>query len=144
MDIDKNTEDTIEAYRTGAIEAYGNGTMSLYRLAEVLGVDTLAARNLLHESGVQLHEQDITEVSVHGTNNDDQQGNEELSVARAFAPREWTIQTYRVDRWVDDTQQDRPFTFEEMKDALARCELLHFDVRHRGYNHARKKSYEPM
>ncbi len=143
MNADKNTEDTIEACRIDAIDAYCRGDMSLCKLAEALGVDTLAARNLLQERGVRLHERDISEVSIHGTH-DHHHADEEPFVAKTVAPREWTIQSFRVDRWVDDTRQDSPYTFEEMKDALARCELLHFDVRHRGYNHMSKKSYEPM
>ena len=144
MNTDKTPEDAIEAHRNGAVEAYRNGDMSLFKLAEVLGVDTLEARNLLSAKGVRLHERDITEVSSHKTHDHLAEKAEEPSAGRSFALREWTIQSFHVDRWLDDTAQDRPYTFEEMKDALARCELLHFDVRHRGYNHVSKKSYEPM
>jgi predicted HTH domain antitoxin len=144
MTTEKSSEGAIEAHRNGAVEAYRNGDMSLFKLAEVLGVDTLSARNLLFERGVRLHEQDISEVSLHTPHDPPAAEAEEPPAGRLFAPREWTIQSYHVDRWIDDTAQDRPYTFEEMKDALARCELLHFDVRHRGYNHVRKKCYEPM
>jgi len=137
-----NTEDSVEEYRNGAIAAYGNGSINLVRLAEILGINTPSARSILQERGIRLHEQDMIEAEVQETNA--QGETDELSVARSFMPREWTIQSFRIDRWIDDTSQDRPYTFDEMKDALARCELLHFDVRHRGYNHIQKKCYEPM
>ena len=142
MNADNDTEDTGDARRTDPIEAYCSGTMGLDKLAEILGVDTLAARDLLQARGIRLHELDIGEASSHGTH--EHLPDAEPAVAKGSVAREWTIQTFRVDRWVDDTQQDRPHTFEEMKDALARCELLHSGTPHRGYNHARKKSYEPM
>lgn len=142
MNADKSTEDTTEAGSiNAAIDAYHNDEMSLSTFAESLGMDTLAARNLLQERGVRLHEQDIIEVPIYGTH--DASADEETLGRRSFASREWTIQSFHVDRWVDDTAQDRPYTFEEMKDALARRELLHFEVRHRGYNNAQDKSYEP-
>lgn len=142
MNSAENTEDKIEEYRNGAVAAYSSGTINLVRLAEILGVDTPSARCILQERGIQLHEKDNIEADVQITSTSDE--SEQLSAGKTFALREWTIQSFRIDRWIDDTSQDRPYTFDEMKDALARCELLHFDVRHRGYNHVRKKCYEPM
>ena len=142
MNSAEKTEEKIEEYRNGAVAAYSSGSINLVKLAEILGVDTPSARCILQERGIQLHEQDNVEADVQGTSASDE--SEQLAAGKTFALREWTIQSFRIDRWVDDTSQDRPYTFDEMKDALARCELLHFDVRHRGYNHVRKKCYEPM
>ncbi len=142
MSSEEHIKENIETYRSGALDAYKSGSINLVRLAEVLGTDTPSARSILQEKGIQLHEQDLIEVGVTGISAKGEP--EEISACRSFALREWTIQSFRIDRWIDDTSQDRPYTFEEMKDALARCELLHYDVRHRGYNHVRKKCYEPM
>jgi len=137
-----NSENNVESYRNGAVDAYSSGSINLVKLAEVLGVDTPTARSILQQKGIELHGLDKIEAGVVGTTGRGEA--EDIPAGKSFALREWTIQSFRIDRWVDDTSQDRPYTFDEMKDALARCELLHFDVRHRGYNHVRKKCYEPM
>lgn len=56
------TTDTVERRHQVALSAYTEGFISLGKLAEALGVDTLTARSYLHERGIEQQVQSVDEI----------------------------------------------------------------------------------
>jgi predicted HTH domain antitoxin len=61
LDVVYKKKDALEQRRQVAISAYNEGFISLGKLAEVLGLDPISARNYLKEQGIPIHSQDPKE-----------------------------------------------------------------------------------
>jgi predicted HTH domain antitoxin len=59
LDIVYKKKDRIEQRRQVAISAYREGFISLGKLAEVLGLDPITARNYLNDQGISIQSQDL-------------------------------------------------------------------------------------
>ena len=68
LDIVYIKKDRLEQRRQVAISAYNEGFISLGKLAEVLGLDPLSARNYLKEKGIIIKTQDLEEVTLDQKN----------------------------------------------------------------------------
>lgn len=55
-------KDALEQRKKVALSAYQEGFISLGKLAEVLGLDPISARNYLRERGAPIHSQDSEEL----------------------------------------------------------------------------------
>jgi predicted HTH domain antitoxin len=62
LDSAYQKKDTLERRRETALAAYREGFLSLGKLAEVLGLDPVSARDYLREAGVPLQSQDAAEI----------------------------------------------------------------------------------
>ena len=56
------SRDAVEKRMALALEAYKEGLLSLGRLAEVLGMDPVSARDYLLENGISLRSQDYEDI----------------------------------------------------------------------------------
>jgi predicted HTH domain antitoxin len=59
LDIVYKKKDRLEHRRQVAISAYSEGFISLGKLAEVLGLDPISAREYLNERGIPIQTQDL-------------------------------------------------------------------------------------
>lgn len=59
LDVVYKKKDALEQRRQVAISAYNEGFISLGKLAEVLGLDPVSARNYLTEQGIPIQSQDL-------------------------------------------------------------------------------------
>ena len=59
LDIVYKKKDRIEQRKQVALSAYQEGFISLGKLAEVLGLDPVTARNYLKEEGIPIRSQDL-------------------------------------------------------------------------------------
>ena len=59
LDIVYKKKDRLEQRRQVAISAYSEGFISLGKLAEVLGLDPISAREYLNERGIPIQTQDL-------------------------------------------------------------------------------------
>ncbi len=64
LDAAYQKKDPLESRRETALASYREGSISLGKLAEVLGLDPVSARAYLKESGVLLQVQDAAEMGV--------------------------------------------------------------------------------
>jgi predicted HTH domain antitoxin len=62
------SKDAIEQRKQVAIDAYKEGFISLGKLAEVLGIDPVSARDYLKEHGIPIRGQELKEISQDGAN----------------------------------------------------------------------------
>ncbi len=68
LDIVYKKKDKLEQRRQVAISAFGEGFISLGKLAEVLGLDPVSARNYLKERGISIQSQDLREIAQDSKN----------------------------------------------------------------------------
>lgn len=61
LDVVYRRNDAVERRRQVAISAYEEGFISLGKLAEVLGLDPVSARNYLRERRISVHTQSLPE-----------------------------------------------------------------------------------
>lgn len=62
LDMAYRKKDALEQRRQVALSAYQEGFISLGKLAEVLGLDPLSARNYLRRHGIPIFSQDLEEL----------------------------------------------------------------------------------
>lgn len=62
LDVVYKKKDVLEQRRQVALSAYKEGFISLGKLAEVLGLDPVSARNYLKEHDKPLHSQDLKDL----------------------------------------------------------------------------------
>jgi len=62
LDVVYKKKDVLEQRRQVALSAYKEGFISLGKLAEVLGLDPVSARNYLKEHGKPIHSQDLKDL----------------------------------------------------------------------------------
>jgi len=62
LDLVYKKKDEIEQRRQVALSAYKEGFISLGKLAEVLGLDPVSARNYLKEHGIPILSQDLKDL----------------------------------------------------------------------------------
>jgi len=63
LDVVYGKKDRLEKRRQVAMSAYSEGFISLGKLAEVLGLDPVSARNYLKEKGIPLQNQDLKDMN---------------------------------------------------------------------------------
>jgi predicted HTH domain antitoxin len=63
LDIVYKKKDRLEQRRQVAINAYNEGFISLGKLAEILGLDPVSARNYLKEKGIPIQTLDLEAVT---------------------------------------------------------------------------------
>ncbi|MBM3298012.1 MAG: hypothetical protein FJY83_10505 [Candidatus Aminicenantes bacterium] len=68
IDSSYKRKDPLEERRRVALSAYQEGFISLGKLAEVLGLDPLSARNYLRERRILLRTQDVEELAGDAKN----------------------------------------------------------------------------
>jgi len=68
IDIAYKKKDALEQRRQVALAAYQEGFISLGKLAEVLGLDPVSARNYLMQRGVRLQQQTLDELARDAEN----------------------------------------------------------------------------
>ena len=68
LDTVYEKKDVLEQRRTVALSAYQEGFISLGKLAEVLGLDPISARNYLIERGIPIRSQDGDELARDAEN----------------------------------------------------------------------------
>jgi predicted HTH domain antitoxin len=68
LDTAYMSKDAIEQRKQVAIDAYKEGFISLGKLAEVLGIDPVSARDYLKEHGIPIRGQELKEISQDGAN----------------------------------------------------------------------------
>jgi len=68
LDTAYMSKDAIEQRKQVAIDAYKEGFISLGKLAEVLGIDPVSARDYLQEHGIPIRGQELKEISQDGAN----------------------------------------------------------------------------
>lgn len=68
LDVVYGKKDRLEKRRQVAMSAYGEGFISLGKLAEVLGLDPVSARNYLKKEGIPLQTQDLMDSSQDAKN----------------------------------------------------------------------------
>lgn len=68
LDVVYKKKDTIEQRRQVAVSAYNEGFISLGKLADVLGLDPVSARNYLREQGIPIQSQDPKEYAQDSKN----------------------------------------------------------------------------
>lgn len=68
IDIVYKKKDRLEQRRKVAISAYREGFISLGKLAEVLGLDPVSARNYLNEQGIPIQSQDLESLTQDSKN----------------------------------------------------------------------------
>lgn len=62
LDTAYMSKDALEERRQVALNAYKEGFISLGKLAEVLGIDPISARNYLKEHGIPVQAQELKEI----------------------------------------------------------------------------------
>jgi len=62
LDVVYKKKDALEQRKQVALSAYKEGFISLGKLAEVLGLDPVSARNYLKEHGMPIHSQDLKDL----------------------------------------------------------------------------------
>jgi predicted HTH domain antitoxin len=68
LDVAYQKKDPLESRRDTAIAAYGEGFVSLGKLAEVLGLDPISARDYLRKAGIPLLVQSTEEIERDADN----------------------------------------------------------------------------
>ncbi len=68
LDVVYKKKDALEQRRQVAISAYNEGFISLGKLAEVLGLDPVSARNYLKEQGIPIQSQNLKESAQDSKN----------------------------------------------------------------------------
>jgi predicted HTH domain antitoxin len=68
LDVAYKKKDALEQRRQIAISAYNEGFISLGKLAEVLGLDPVSARNYLKEQGIPIQSQNLKESAQDSKN----------------------------------------------------------------------------
>jgi predicted HTH domain antitoxin len=68
LDVVYKKKDALEQRRQIAISAYNEGFISLGKLAEVLGLDPVSARNYLKEQGIPIQSQNLKESAQDSKN----------------------------------------------------------------------------
>lgn len=68
LDVVYKKKDKLEQRRQVAISAYSEGFISLGKLAEVLGLDPISARNYLKEQGVAIQSQYLKDFTQDSEN----------------------------------------------------------------------------
>jgi predicted HTH domain antitoxin len=68
LDVVYKKKDAIEQRRQVAVSAYNEGFISLGKLAEVLGLDPVSARNYLREQGIPIQSQNLKESAQDSKN----------------------------------------------------------------------------
>jgi predicted HTH domain antitoxin len=68
LDVVYKKKDVLEQRRQIAISAYNEGFISLGKLAEVLGLDPVSARNYLKEQGIPIQSQNLKESAQDSKN----------------------------------------------------------------------------
>jgi len=68
LDFVYKKKDALEQRRQVALSAYKEGFISLGKLAEVLGLDPVSARNYLKEQAIPLHSQDLKDLAQDAEN----------------------------------------------------------------------------
>jgi predicted HTH domain antitoxin len=68
LDTAYMSKDAIEQRKQVAIDAYKEGFISLGKLAEVLGIDPVSARDYLKEHDIPIRGQELKEISQDGAN----------------------------------------------------------------------------
>jgi predicted HTH domain antitoxin len=68
LDVVYKKKDAIEQRRQVALSAYNEGFISLGKLAEVLGLDPVSARNYLKEQGIPIQSQNLKECAQDSKN----------------------------------------------------------------------------
>jgi predicted HTH domain antitoxin len=68
LDTAYMSKDALEERRQVALNAYKEGFISLGKLAEVLGIDPISARNYLKEHGIPVQAQELKEISQDAAN----------------------------------------------------------------------------
>jgi len=63
LDVVYKKKDILERRKQTALDAYGEGLISLGKLAEILGLDPVSARLYMNEMGIPLQVQDRSEIS---------------------------------------------------------------------------------
>ena len=63
LDVVYKNKDRLEQRRQVAINAYNEGFISLGKLAEVLGLDPISARNYLKEHGIPIQSQGLKDLT---------------------------------------------------------------------------------
>jgi len=63
LDVVYSKKDAVERRRQVALSAYQEGFISLGKLAEVLGLDPISARDYLREHGIPVHAQSLPELA---------------------------------------------------------------------------------
>lgn len=63
LDLVYKKKDKLEQRRQVAISAYKEGFISLGKVAEVLGLDPVSARNYLKEKGISLQSQNLKDLA---------------------------------------------------------------------------------
>lgn len=68
LDVVYQKKDKLEQRRQVAISAYSEGFISLGKLAEVLGLDPVSARNYLREHEISIQSQDLKDLALDTEN----------------------------------------------------------------------------
>jgi predicted HTH domain antitoxin len=68
LDVVYKKKDLLEQRRQVALAAYKEGFISLGKLAEVLGVDPVSARNELRDRGIRINSQDLEDLGRDAEN----------------------------------------------------------------------------
>jgi predicted HTH domain antitoxin len=68
LDVVYKSKDKLEQRRQVAISAYNEGFISLGKLAEVLGLDPVSARNYLKEHEISIMSQDLKDLAQDSEN----------------------------------------------------------------------------
>jgi predicted HTH domain antitoxin len=68
IDVVYKKKDKLEQRRQVAISAYNEGFISLGKLAEVLGLDPVSARNYLKDHGIPIQSQGLEELAQDSKN----------------------------------------------------------------------------
>jgi predicted HTH domain antitoxin len=68
LDVVYKSKDKLEQRRQVAISAYKEGFISLGKLAEVLGLDPVSARNYLKEHEISIQSQDLKDLAQDSEN----------------------------------------------------------------------------
>jgi len=63
IDVVYKKKDSLEQRKQVALSTYKEGFISLGKLAEVLGLDPVSARNYLKEHGMPIHSQDLKDLA---------------------------------------------------------------------------------
>jgi predicted HTH domain antitoxin len=63
LDVVYKKKDRLEHRRQVAVSAYGEGFISLGKLAEVLGLDPVSTRNFLKDQGISIQSQDLKDLA---------------------------------------------------------------------------------
>jgi predicted HTH domain antitoxin len=68
LDVVYKKKDRLEHRRQVAVSAYSEGFISLGKLAEVLGLDPVSARNYLKDNGIPIQSQDLQNLTQDAEN----------------------------------------------------------------------------